>query len=137
MPPLPDYSSDYDAGDGRRNGAAGRGTLVSGGYQVSSWWMCGQPFLLFPNDEVQQDNKNDEGDSDWDPPVVFTREVDTRAVNLNDGDGSVVNLDRHDGKKCRDSDDSGTKKVGFDFEFHLTEDTPGRGCGALVILLIC
>ena len=69
--------------------------------------------------------------------MVFTREVDTRAVNLNDGDGSVVNLDCRDGKKCRDGDDSGTEEVGFDFEFHLTEDSPGRGRGAPVILLIC
>ena len=109
MPPLPDYFSDYDAGDGRRDDAAGRGALASWEYQVSCRWMCGRPFLLFPNDEVQQDNKDDEGDSDWEPPVVFTRDVDTRAVNLNDGNGSVVNLDCCDGKKCRDGDDSGTE----------------------------
>ncbi len=90
--------------------------------------------FLFTNDEVQQDNKDDEGDSDREPPVVFTREVDTRAVNLNDGDGSVVNLDCRNGKKCCDGDDSGTEEVGFDFEFHLAENPPGRGRGALVIL---
>jgi hypothetical protein len=67
--------------------------------------------FLFPNDEVQRDNKDDEGDSDWEPPVVFAREVNTRAVNLNNGNGSVVDLDCCDGKKCRDSDDSGTEEV--------------------------
>jgi hypothetical protein len=69
--------------------------------------------------------------------VVFSREVNLRAINLDDGGGSVVNLNRRDGKKCRDGDNSGTEEVGFDFKFHLTEDSPGRGCGAPVILLIC
>ncbi len=55
--------------------------------------------FLFPNNEVQRDNKDDEGDSDQEPPVEFTQEVDTSAVNLNDGDGSVENLDCRDGKK--------------------------------------
>ena len=127
MPPLPDYSSNYGAGNGRRDGAAGRGALASGGYQVSCRWMCGRPFLLFPIDEVQRDNKNDEGDSDQEPPVVFTQEVDTRAVNLNDGNVSVVNLDYRDGKKCCAGDNSGTEEVGFNFEFHLTEDPPAVG----------
>jgi hypothetical protein len=69
--------------------------------------------FLFPNDEVQRDKKDDEGDSDWEPPVVFTREVDTRAVNLNDGNVSVVNLDYRDGKKCCAGDNSGTEEVGL------------------------
>ncbi len=63
--------------------------------------MCGRPFLLFPNDEVQRNNIDDEGDSDREPPLVFTREVDLRAVNLDDGNGSVVNLNRRDGKKMQ------------------------------------
>ena len=69
--------------------------------------------------------------------MVFSRKINARAVNLDDGDGSVVNLNRRDGKKCRDSEDSGTEEVCFDFEFHLTEDSPGRGREAPVILLIC
>jgi hypothetical protein len=48
-----------------------------------------------------------------------------------------VNLNCCDGKKCRDRDDSGTEEVGFDFKFHLTEDSRGRGRDAPVILLIC
>ena len=67
--------------------------------------------------------------------MVFAREVDTRAVDFNNGDGSVVDLDCRDGKKCHDGDDSGTEEVGFDFEFYLTEDPPGRGGGAPVILI--
>ena len=69
--------------------------------------------------------------------MVFSREVNLRAINLDDGGGSVVNLNRRDGKKCRDGDNSGTEEVGFDFEFLLTEDSPGRGRDAPVILLIC
>ena len=46
----------------------------------------------------------------------------------------IVNLDCRDGKKCRNSDDSGTDEVGFDFKFH---SPPGRGRDAPVILLIC
>ena len=137
MPPRPDYSSDYDAGDGRRNDAAGRGLPASWGYQVSSGWVWGRPWRLFPNDEVQWNNKDDEGDSCREPPVVFSRKINARAVNLDDGDGSVVNLNCCDGKKCRDRDDSGTEEVGFDFKFHLTEDSRGRGRDAPVILLIC
>ncbi len=68
--------------------------------------------------------------------MVFSRKITARAVNLDDGNGSVVNLNRRDGKKCRDGDDSSTEEVGFDFEFHLTEDSPGRGRDALVILII-
>ncbi len=83
--------------------------------------------FLFPNDEVQRDNKDDEGDSDREPPVVFTQEVDTSAVDLNNGNGSVVDLDCRDGKKCRNGDNSGTEEVGFDFEFYLTEDPPAVG----------
>ncbi len=56
--------------------------------------------------------------------MVFTREVNTRAVDLKNNDGSVVDLDCRDGKKCRDGDKSGTAEVGFDFKFHLTEDPP-------------
>ena len=84
-------------------------------------------FFLFPNDEIQRDNKDDEGDSNREPPVVFSREVDTRAVDFNNGDGSVVDLDCRDSKKCRNGDDSGTEEVGLDFEFHLTEDPPAVG----------
>ena len=69
--------------------------------------------------------------------MVFSRKVNSRPINLDDGNGSVVNMNRRDGKKCRDSDDSGTEEVCFDFEFHLTEDSPGRGRDAPVILLIC
>ncbi len=68
------------------------------------------------------------------PLVVFSQKINARGVNLDDGNGSVVNLNRRDGKKCRDGDNSGTEEVGFDFEFHLTEDSPGRGCDAPVIL---
>ena len=57
--------------------------------------------------------------------MVFTREVDTRAVDFNNGDGSIVDLDCRDGKKCRDGDN--TEDVGFNFEFHLTEDPPAVG----------
>ena len=59
--------------------------------------------------------------------MVFAREVDTRAVDLNNGNGSVVDLDCRDGKNFRDGDNSGTEEVGFDFEFHLTEDPPAVG----------
>ena len=82
---------------------------------------------LFPNDVVQQDYKDDERDGNREPPVVFTREVDMRAVDFDNGNGSIVDLDRRDGKKCRNSDDSSTKDVGFNFEFHLTEDPPAVG----------
>jgi hypothetical protein len=66
--------------------------------------------------------------------MVFSQKINARAVNLDDGDGSVVNLNRRDGNKCRDGYDSGTEEVGFDFEFHFTEDSPGRGHDAPVIL---
>ena len=69
--------------------------------------------------------------------MVFSRKINARAVDLDDGYGSVVNLNCRDGKKCRDSDDSGTKEVCFDFKSHLTEDSLGRGRDAPVILLIC
>ena len=69
--------------------------------------------------------------------MVFPQKVNARAVKLDDGDGNVVNLNRRDGKKCRDGEDSGTEEVSLDFKFHLTEGSPGRGRGALVILLIC
>ncbi len=82
---------------------------------------------LFPNDVVQRDYKDDECDGNWEPPVVFTREVDMRAVDFDNGNGSIVDLDRRDGKKCRDSDDSSAEDVGFNFEFHLTEDPPAVG----------
>jgi hypothetical protein len=59
--------------------------------------------------------------------VVFAREVDTRAVDFDNGVGSVVDLDRHDGNECRNGDDSGTEEVGFNFEFHLTEDPLAMG----------
>ena len=68
--------------------------------------------------------------------MVFAREVDTRAVDFDNGDGSIVDLDRCNGKKCRSGDDNSTEDVGLDFEFHLKEDPPGRGCGAPVILSI-
>jgi hypothetical protein len=114
--------------------AVGRWQVGEMGFLVGG---CLVGHFLFPNDEVQQDDKDDEGDNNREPPVVFTREVDTRAVNLNDGDGSFVNLDCCDGKKWCDGDNSGTEEVGFDFKFHLTEDPPGRGRGAPVILPIC
>jgi hypothetical protein len=82
---------------------------------------------LFPNDVVQRDYKDDEGDGNWEPPVVFTREVDTRAADLDNGNGSIVDLDRCDGKKCCNGDDSSTEDVGFNFEFNLTEDPPSVG----------
>jgi hypothetical protein len=68
--------SNFDAGGGRRNGSAGHGLLASGGDWVSCplslGWSC-----LFPHNVVQQDYKDDEGDGDQEPPVVFAREVDT------------------------------------------------------------
>ena len=54
--------------------------------------------ILFSNDVVQRDYKDDEGDGNREPPVVFAREVDTRAVDFNNGEGSIVDLDRRDGK---------------------------------------
>lgn len=66
--------------------------------------------------------------------MVFSRKINARTVNFDDGDDSIVNLDCRDGKKCRNSDDSGTDEVGFDFKFH---SPPGRGRDAPVILLIC
>ncbi len=56
--------------------------------------------------------------------MIFAREVDTRAVDFDNGDGSIVDLDRRDGKKCHDGDDSSTEDVGLNFEFHLKEDPP-------------
>ena len=41
--PPPDHSSDCDAGDGRRDGSAGLGSLASGGDRVSCRWMSGRP----------------------------------------------------------------------------------------------
>ena len=67
--------------------------------------------------------------------MVFSRKINARAVNLDDGDGSVVNLDCRDGKKCRDGNNSGTEEVGFDFEFHFIVDSPGLGRDAPVILI--
>ncbi len=59
--------------------------------------------------------------------MIFAREVDTRAVDFDNGDGSIVDLDRRDGKKCRDCDDSSTEDIGLNFEFHLKEDPPAVG----------
>jgi hypothetical protein len=83
--------------------------------------------ILFSNSVVQQDYKDDEGEGTREPPMVFAREVDMRAVDFDNDDGSIVDLDRHDGKKCRDGDDSSTEDVGFNFKFHLTEDPPAVG----------
>ena len=124
MPPLRGGASDFGAGGGRRNGAAGQGLVVSGADQVSCPSSLGWSWL-FPNDVVQRDDKDDEGDGDRDPSMVFAREVDARAVDFDNGDGSIVDLDRHDGKKCRNVDDSSTEDVGFNFDFHLTEYPPG------------
>ena len=94
------------------HGSAGHGSLASRGDWVSCpsslGWSC-----LFPNDVVQQDYKDDEGDSDWEPPMVFAREVDTRAVDFDNGDGSIVDLDCCDSKKCCNGDDSSTENVGL------------------------
>ncbi len=76
---------------------------------------------------VQQDDKDDDSDNDREPPMIFTREVDTRAIDFDNGDGSIVDLDRRDGTKCRDGDDSSTEDVGLNFEFHLKEDPPAVG----------
>ena len=124
--PPRDFSSDFDAGDGRRDGSAGRGLPASGGDRVSCRLILGRSWL-FPNNVAQRDYKDDEGDGNREPPVVFAGEVDTRAVDFDNGDGSIVDLDRRDGKKCRDGDDSSTEDVGFNFEFHLTEDPPAVG----------
>ena len=118
--------SNFDAGGGRRNGSAGHGLLASGGDWVSCPLSLDRSWL-FPNDVIQQDYKDDEGDGNWEPPMVIAREVDTRAVDFDNGDGSIVDLDRRDGKKCRDGDNSSTEDVGFNFEFHLTEDPPAVG----------
>jgi hypothetical protein len=59
--------------------------------------------------------------------VIFAREVDTRAVDFDNGNGSIVDLDRRDGKKCRDRDDSSTEDISLNFEFHLKEDPPAMG----------
>jgi hypothetical protein len=59
--------------------------------------------------------------------VIFAREVDMRAVDFDNGDGSIVDLDRCDGKKCRNGDDSSTEDIGLNFEFHLKEDPPAVG----------
>ncbi len=126
MPPPWGCSSNFDAVGGRRDGSAGQGSSVGGGDWVSCpsslRWSC-----LFPNDEVQQDDKDDEGDGDREPPVIFAREVDTRSVNFDNGNGSIVDLDHCDGKKCRDGDDSSTEDIGLNFEFHLKEDPPAVG----------
>jgi hypothetical protein len=49
---------------------------------------------------VQQDDKDDDSDDDWEPPVIFAREVDTRAVDFDNGDGSIIDLDCCDGKNA-------------------------------------
>ncbi len=76
---------------------------------------------------VQRDDKDDDSDDDREPPVIFAREVDTRAVDFDNGDGSIIDLDRRDGKKRRNGDDSSTEDVGLNFEFHLREDPPAVG----------
>ena len=48
--------------------------------------------------------------------MIFAREVDTRAVDFNNGDVSVVNLDCRDGRKCCDGRDCSTEDLSFDFE---------------------
>ncbi len=92
MSPTHGCSSNFDAGGSRREGSVGQGSLACRGDWVScpsshrwSW--------LFPNDVVQRDDKDDEGDGDWEPTVIFAREVDTRAVDFDNGNGSVVDLD--------------------------------------------
>ena len=126
-PPSPrGCSSNFDAGGSRRDGSAGHGSLESGGDRVSCPSSLGRSWL-FPNDVVQRDDKDDEGDGDREPPVVFAREVDTRAVDFDNGDGSIVDLDRPDGKKCHNGDNSSTEDVGLNFEFHLTEDPSAVG----------
>ncbi len=126
MPPLLGCSSNFDAGGGRRDGSADPGSSVGGGDRVScllslrwSW--------LFPNDVVQRDDKDDDSYNDWEPPVIFAIEVDARAVDFDNGDGSIVDLDRRDGKKCRDGEDSSTDDVGLNFQFYLKEDPPAVG----------
>jgi hypothetical protein len=59
--------------------------------------------------------------------VIFAREVDTRAVDFNNGDVSVVNLDCRDGRKCCDGRDCSTEDLSFDFEFHLNDVPPVVG----------
>ena len=43
--------------------------------------------------------------------MIFAREVDTRAVDFDNGDGSIVDLDHCDGKKCRGGDNGSTEDV--------------------------
>ena len=59
--------------------------------------------------------------------MVFAKEVDMRAIDFDNGDGSIVDLDRCNGEKCRGGDNSSTEDVCFNFEFHLTEDPPAVG----------
>ena len=111
MPPPPrGCSSNFDASGGHHNGSAGQGSLASGGDWVSCPSSLGRSWL-FPNDVVQRDDKDDEGDGDQEPPVVYAREVDTRAVDFDNGDGSIVDLDHCDGKKCRGGDNGSTEDV--------------------------
>ncbi len=76
---------------------------------------------------VQRDDKDDDSYDDREQPVIFAREVDMRAIDFDNGDGSIVDLDRRDGKKCRDGDDSSTEDVSHNFKFHLKEDSPAVG----------
>jgi len=124
MPLLRGCASNFDAGGSCRDGAAGQGSVASGADRVSYPSSLGRSWL-FPNDVVQRDDKDDEGDGGQESPVVFAREVDTRAVNFDNGDGSIVDLDCHYGKKCRNGEDSSTEDVGFIFEFHLDRRSPG------------
>ena len=109
VPPPRGCSSNFNAGNGCRDGSAGCGLAASGGDWVSCPLSLGLSWL-FPNDVVQRDYKNDKGDGNQEPPVVFAREVNTRAVEFDNGDGSIVDTDRCNGKKCRNGDDRGQKK---------------------------
>ena len=80
-PPPRGCSGNFDAGGSRRDGSADQGLLASGEDWASCPSSLGQSWL-FPNNVVQQDDKDDEGDGDWEPPMVFARCVDTRAVDV-------------------------------------------------------
>ncbi len=59
--------------------------------------------------------------------MIFAREVDARAVDFDNGNGSIVDLNRCDGKKCCGGCNGSTEEVSFNFEFHLKEAPPAAG----------
>ena len=59
--------------------------------------------------------------------MIFSREVDTRAIDFDNGNVTIVDLDCCDGKKCRDGYNGSAEDVGFNFEFHLKEAPPALG----------